>query len=69
MRIVDKTGKVYRSEAWYPMMDPISGHRFEPGEDTKVDPNAWIDAQPFMRLVEAPAKEAATVTKSGSLSK
>lgn len=54
MKIVDKTGKVYQSEAWYGLQDPISGHRFEPGEPVRVDPNPWIEGQPSLKLVEEP---------------
>lgn len=64
MRIVDKTGKLYKSEAWYPMFDPISGHKFEPGEVTRIDPNAWIEVQPFMKLVEIPVDTSVKAAKS-----
>lgn len=62
MRIIDKTGNIYKSLAWYPMVDPISGHTYQPGELVKVDENPWILQQTFMQNQE-PVKATAEKPK------
>lgn len=52
MRVIDKTGTVYKNTAWYAMLDPISGHVYQAGETVQVDKNPWLAGQPTM--VEVP---------------
>jgi len=48
MQVIDKTGKVYLSTAWYPLVDPTTGNVYQPGELVQVNENAWIKGQPTM---------------------
>lgn len=43
-KVVDKTGIWLKSRATFPMCQP-GGHRFIPGQPTKVDLDEWIKGQ------------------------
>ena len=68
MRVIDKTGKVYRCIAWYPIHDPEAKQVYLPGESVKVDENPWIKLQAVMVeqpvIAEKPAPKTKTPTSA-----
>lgn len=66
MRIIDKSGAVYKNTSQYAMLDPSSGHVYQGGETVKVDRNAWLDGQPTMAKLEEPSAVAVPAAKKPS---
>jgi hypothetical protein len=43
-----------RSEASFPMIDPVSGTRFEPGTAVRADHTDWVKSQPVIKRTANP---------------
>lgn len=54
MRIIDVDGIWVQSVALFPLVDPTTQFRFEPGELLQIKQTDWMKMQPTITVTESP---------------